>query len=685
VLDVATAAGSLLAAFGLSGAAGLNAWIPLLAVGLLSRAGQLELADGYDVLATTPGLIVLGVLFALDFVGDKVPAIDSLLHAAGTVVHPLAGAIVFAGPTEVPTDVPSLVLFALGASVAGSLHATRATIRPASTTMTAGAGNPFLSLAEDIGAAVLSVVAVFAPILGALGLIVLVAGAGLWWRRIRRSRRRRGLPLLALALAVGAAALALPSLRPDPAPAAFERPSVVVVMTDDQTYQDMAAMPLTRQLIGAAGARFTRSYVSTPLCCPARATYLTGQYGHNSGVVNNAPPEGGVEALDAQHTLPVWLRASGYRTSHIGKYLNGYGLRRPPDVPPGWSDWHGTVDKSTYQMYGYTMFENGMLNRYGNFDVEDPALYQTDVLRTKAVEAIEATDPDTPLFLSLMFVAPHGEVDPPGSTTQPYVRPAPRHAGRFGTLLPPASFRGERDVGDKPSYIRRLHRTNRATATRVLADFRSRRESLLAVDEAIADVVGTLARTGRLDSTYVLFTSDNGFFQGEHRIVKGKYLAYDPASHVPLLIRGPGIAPGAVSKELIVNADLAPTLLEATGSAADIPVDGRSILPFARDPWLRTRRAVLHEGLVPGDIDRDGAPRRHRVPRYRAVRTGRYLWVEWHGGARELYDLARDPGETHSRHRDPRYRRLRRSLHAELQRLRSCAGDACRQPTGPLG
>ena len=194
MLDVATAAGSLLAAFGLSGAAGLNAWIPLLAVGLLSRAGQLELADGYDWLASTPGLSVLGVLFALDFVGDKVPAVDSLLHAAGTIVHPAAGAIVFAGPTEIPTDVPSIVLFALGASVAGSLHATRATMRPVSTTLTAGAGNPLLSLGEDIGSAVLSVVAVFAPILGAVGLLALVAVVVLWWRRIRRSRRRRGLP-----------------------------------------------------------------------------------------------------------------------------------------------------------------------------------------------------------------------------------------------------------------------------------------------------------------------------------------------------------------------------------------------------------------------------------------------------------------------------------------------------------
>jgi hypothetical protein len=194
MLDVATAAGSLLAAFGLSGAAGLNAWIPLLAVSLLGRAGQLELADGYDWLESTPALVVLTAAFVLDFVGDKVPAIDSLLHAAGTFVHPAAGAIVFAGPTEIPTDVPSIVLFALGASVAGSLHATRATIRPVSTTMTAGAGNPVLSLAEDIVSAVLSFVAVLAPLLGAICLVAVVVVSVGWWRRVRRSRRRRGDP-----------------------------------------------------------------------------------------------------------------------------------------------------------------------------------------------------------------------------------------------------------------------------------------------------------------------------------------------------------------------------------------------------------------------------------------------------------------------------------------------------------
>jgi hypothetical protein len=193
LVDVATAAGSLLAAFGLAGAAGLNAWIPLLAAGLLDRAGQLQLAEPYDAIATTPGLIVLGTLFVLDFVGDKVPAIDSLLHAVGTVVHPASGAIVFAGPTETPTDIPSIVLFALGASVAGSLHATRATIRPASTTLTAGAGNPVLSLGEDLSSAALSVLAVLAPLVGFLILLVVAVTAVLWWRRVARARRKRGL------------------------------------------------------------------------------------------------------------------------------------------------------------------------------------------------------------------------------------------------------------------------------------------------------------------------------------------------------------------------------------------------------------------------------------------------------------------------------------------------------------
>ena len=486
---------------------------------------------------------------------------------------------------------------------------------------------------------------------------------------------RFALPLL-LALATLVPGLAAP------AHAAGGRPNVVVIMTDDQTLSDLETMPRTQSLIGDAGTAFDRSYVSYPLCCPSRATYLTGQYAHNHGVRSTTPPEGGFEALDTGHTLPVWLEAAGYDTSHVGKYLNGYGLRRRATVPPGWTDWHATVDKSTYQMWGYTLHENGLDTTYGDFLTEDPALYQTDVLRDKAIEVIDAHAPgrdEDPFFLSLNFVAPHGEVTEPGSTTQPHVRPAPRHRGRFGTLQPESPAYDELDVSDKPPYVRGRPRIGWAARERIVEDFRARREALLAVDEAVEGVVRALERTGQLERTYVIFTSDNGFFQGEHRIPKGKYLAYDASSRVPLLIRGPGIAPGGVAQELVANIDLAPTILEATGASPDRPLDGRSLLSFAREPFRRSSRPILHEGLIAGDNDRDalGAQRRTRVGTYYAIRTSRYLYVKWRGGGRELYDLTRDPFELDSKHRDPRYAEVRRSLSGEVARLKRCEALEC--------
>jgi N-acetylglucosamine-6-sulfatase len=498
--------------------------------------------------------------------------------------------------------------------------------------------------------------------------------------------RIRALLVVLAAVAIGVVAVSAAGSRPGAAHAAHGRPNFIVIMTDDETYRDMAAMPATRNLIGAAGATFTQSYVSYPLCCPSRATYLTGQYAHNHGVRSTVPPDGGVEALNAAHTLPVWLSKAGYDTIHIGKYLNGYGLRRRPTVPPGWTDWHGAIDKSTYQMWGYKLFENGVANTYGDFDTPDPALHQTDVLRDKALDAIRAhADGKTPYFLSLMFVAPHGEVVRPGTSTEPHIRPAPRHAGAFSTLpLPRDPAFDEADVTDKPPEVSRLDMLRPAVDERILRDFRSRRESLLAVDEAVAAIVAELERSGQLDSTYLLFTSDNGFFQGEHRLAKGKYLAYDASTRVPLLLRGPGIPAGTVSGELVANTDLAPTILDATGASADLPEDGRSLLPFARDGSLRSERPILHEGLVGGDADRDAGARTTRVRVYYAIRTRRYLYVKWRGGARELYDLRRDPFELRSRHRDPRYAAIAEQLSFEVKRLRHCVGEECGAPVEPL-
>lgn len=192
-MDPTSAVGAVLAAFGLAGAAGLNAWLPLFAAALLARAGAVELDAPFDDLQTTTGLVVLGALFAVDLVGDKIPAVDSALHAVGTIIAPVSGAALFAGQSGAETDVPTLVAVVLGAVTAGSVHAGRATARPAATATTAGTANPFVSLTEDVVSGLLVVAAFVVPVIAFLAVVALLGGLGFVGLRVRRAvRRRRG-------------------------------------------------------------------------------------------------------------------------------------------------------------------------------------------------------------------------------------------------------------------------------------------------------------------------------------------------------------------------------------------------------------------------------------------------------------------------------------------------------------
>jgi N-acetylglucosamine-6-sulfatase len=212
-------------------------------------------------------------------------------------------------------------------------------------------------------------------------------------------------------LLVGACGPSAPpadSVAAPPAP----RPNVVVLMTDDQTMADLEVMPRVQELVGAAGVSFDRSYVSYPVCCPSRATYLSGQYAHNHHVLGLYPPAGGYGRFDARESLPVWLERAGYHTVHMGKYMNGYGTQTPDDPPLGWSEWYGAVGYSTYRMWGYTLNENGERHTYGSLFEEDPSLYQTDVLTRRAVDVIQRrAAARMPLFLSVAFLAPHHKGD----------------------------------------------------------------------------------------------------------------------------------------------------------------------------------------------------------------------------------------------------------------------------------
>jgi N-acetylglucosamine-6-sulfatase len=486
------------------------------------------------------------------------------------------------------------------------------------------------------------------------------------------------------------------------------KPNVVVIMTDDQTVAQLEYMQATKAMIGGAGATFTKFYSSFPLCCPSRATFLTGRYANNHGVVENEGPTGGYYRLDNHNTMPVWLQGSGYRTIHVGKYLNDYGTEDQTEIPEGWNEWYATLDPSTYGMWGYTMNENGTLHTYGTFDDEDPSLYQTDVLAAKAVDAI-GRNAGSPFFMTFWTLAPHREVHTLLNQDGP--RPAPRHEGMFADIaLPrPPSF-NEEDMSDKPLYMQLKPSLDDAAIAVIEQRWRNELETLQAVDEAVAAIVDALEREGVLDETYIVFTSDNGFFHGEHRNPVEKILGYEESARIPLMVRGPGIPPGTVVDELSANIDLAPTIAAVTGAIASKPMDGRSLVPFIADPSLRTRRPILLESTLPlggstlqffteqapapgtGFAVSEAAapgplsalPLGQAVLPYQAIHTGRYVLFEYLTGERELFDLAVDPWQIDSKHLDPKYLRTFVALTLELLRLRLCSGSACGQETGAI-
>ena len=449
------------------------------------------------------------------------------------------------------------------------------------------------------------------------------------------------------------------------------RPNIVVLETDDQTLAEMEVLPSVRRLIGGEGVTFDNNFDAFSLCCPSRATFLTGQYSHNNGVRGNAPPDGGYEKLDHTNTLPVWLQSAGYYTVHVGKYLNGYGRRNPLEIPPGWIEWHGAVDPTTYRYYNYTLNENGVLTTY--CATPDPSCYQTDVYREKANEIIRRRAPEGPFFLWVAFLANHSggprePGDPRGVATPD---PAPRHADRFAnTPMPTPPNFNEADVSDKPTLIRRLAPITPRQRANIQENWQQRRETLLAVDEAVTSIVDTLRQSGELDNTLLIFTSDNGFFHGEHRIRSGKVRLYEESIRVPLLMRWTGnrsLPRGVHRKQLTSNIDDAETILAAAGDSARPGriEDGVSLLRYWRDGGLELGRALLVDNM-PG------------VTHFDAIRSRNFIYAEHQNGDRELYDLRKDPYELLSEHANPAYDALKAALAARLHTLVTCAGATCR-------
>ncbi|MDQ4043499.1 MAG: sulfatase [Actinomycetota bacterium] len=477
-------------------------------------------------------------------------------------------------------------------------------------------------------------------------------------RASRRARTPVRSALLVSLVSLGALLVAGCSpvfVPPTVAKEASDRPNVIFVLADDLDYASAQMMPNLRSLLAEGGASFENAFASQSLCCPSRATILTGLYAHNSGIQGNKPPDGGFEVFRdeglEEETIAASLQESGYQTAFFGKYLNGYGAEDPEYVPPGWDEWYGKLQEQ--KLYDYEINENGEVVSYGS-EEED---FFTDVLSEKATDFVRQAAPeDQPFFAYVAPTAPHGPATP-----------AERLEGAFaGEEAPrPPSF-NEEDVSDKPSWRQETERLSDEEVSEIDDYHRQRLESMLAVDEMVGALVEELEATGELGNTYIFFTSDNGWFNGEHRIHSGKDRAYEESARVPLFVRGPGLAPGTEAEGLALNTDFAPTFAALAG--VNFPnTDGRSLLPLMHGTPPSWRSSVLLEGFV-GKEDRV----------YAAVRTERYKYVEYGNGEEELYDLQNDPYELESIHEsaDPS---LLGDLKGELEALKECAGDGCRE------
>lgn len=446
------------------------------------------------------------------------------------------------------------------------------------------------------------------------------------------------------------AACSSPEAQPRP-----DKPNIVIILTDDQPYQTLQYMPNVQRELVAKGIDFTNAYVTTPLCCPSRASILTGQYAHNHGVKTNRSPFGGATVFDDSSALPVWLKTSGYRTALIGKYLNDYNALPEGYIPPGWDEWDAFVlkdaDKDFY--YGYTLNENGKIVRYG-FNSED---YSTDVLTGKAVEFIHE-NAGAPFFLMLNVYSPH----------QPYLA-ADRHKDlfkayddAFARYDPPNYF--EVDLSDKPAWLNSYEPQSPEYVEKV---YQRMLRSLMSVDDAVGAVAAALDQEGIRNDTIIIFMSDNGFAVGDHRLT-GKACPYETCIHVPFVVSYPRkITLPRADSNMILNIDIAPTLVELAGGTGISTFDGQSFLLLMENPSAPWRDGFLIEQYQDDGEDRSMTS---LVPAYVGFRTDEWKYVEYETGERELYNLLNDPYEMNNLALQPEYELTMQELSARAHEIR---------------
>jgi N-acetylglucosamine-6-sulfatase len=427
------------------------------------------------------------------------------------------------------------------------------------------------------------------------------------------------------------------------------KPNIVFVLTDDQDAESLEQMPtVQRELIGK-GTTFENGILTLPVCCPSRATMLRGQYAHNH-VIGIGEGQNGALAFRRRglenSTVATWLDKAGYRTALVGKYLNGYDRRY---VPAGWDKWYANVSQD---VWAECLNENGKKKCYGG-------KHPDAVLADKAEGFVRSSRSSSqPLFLWLSLNAPH---DP-----APYMR-QDRNMFSNRPLPKPPSF-DEPDVSDKPAWVKRQPRISPKRERDLRKLYLDRLRSLQTADRAVGRLVDALDDTGRLENTYFVYFTDNGYHLGEHRVTAAKATPYLEAVRFPLVVRGPGVQQGETRQDIVLNTDIGPTFAALGGAETPQFVDGRSITPLLQGQQPTSWR---NSGLIEGRRSR-----KQDRPAYAGLITENRTYVEYGNGQKELYDLETDQHQLENLagkrpDEEP-------ALAAQLQELRNCSGASCR-------
>jgi N-acetylglucosamine-6-sulfatase len=450
----------------------------------------------------------------------------------------------------------------------------------------------------------------------------------------------------------------------DGEPGRGRRANIIFILTDDLAWNLVPYMPHVVAM-QQRGMTFTHYYVTDSLCCPSRSSIFTGKFPHNTGVFTNAAPDGGYDkyhAMGNQHaTFATMLRASGYRTSMNGKFMNGYHPAQH-GKDPGWQHW--AVAGDGYAGFDYNLNVDGTVVHHGRADSD----YMTDVLAELGTRFVEGGA--RPFLLEIATFTPHG----------PYT-PAPRHLGTFDEQVPRTPAFATRNA-NPPRWLADRPPLTAARIRHLDEVFDLRVESVQAIDELIGALEASLVATGHDRDTYIVFSSDNGYHLGDHGLLAGKQTAFDTDINVPLIVVGPGVPAGVRSDAIVENIDLCPTFAEIAGLDAPPDADGRSLLPLWHgaqpDDW-RDFALIEHHGpdLAPmGPDDPDSEAVVGQNPNsYEAIRLRNALYVEYQDGEREYYDLATDPWQMTNTAATLPPARARR-LHRALTAARQCRGAA---------